>query len=97
MNIGENKIIRQRLVFSGRVQGVGFRWRAKYAAESLGVTGFVRNRYDGSVEMEAEGTEEQLGQLLESISRARFIWIERVEEARIKPEGDRLFRYLDDL
>ena len=92
-----DSVIRKYYRFYGHVQGVGFRWRAKYAAESLGVSGFVSNRYDGSVEMEAEGTEEQLGQLLESISRARFIWIDRVEEAQIKPEGDRLFRYLDDL
>ena len=92
-----DQVIRKYYRFYGHVQGVGFRWRAKYAAESLGVTGFVRNRYDGSVEMEAEGTEEQLQKLVEQIDRARFIWIERVEEARIKTEGDRAFRYMDDI
>ncbi|MDE2142402.1 MAG: acylphosphatase [Elusimicrobia bacterium] len=39
----------------GQVQGVGFRWYAKELADSLGLTGWVRNREDGSVELEAEG------------------------------------------
>ncbi|MCR5233462.1 MAG: acylphosphatase [Lachnospiraceae bacterium] len=34
--------------FYGAVQGVGFRYRAKYAAQSVGATGWVRNEYDGS-------------------------------------------------
>ena len=90
-------IIRRYYRFYGHVQGVGFRYRAKHAAEQLGVTGFVRNRYDGSVEMEAEGPEEQLDCLIALIEKGRFIWIERMECASVKPEGDRYFRYLDDL
>ena len=45
-------IIRQRIIFTGSVQGVGFRFRARCAAEQYGCTGWVRNEYDGSVLME---------------------------------------------
>ncbi len=44
----------------GYVQGVGFRWSAAREAKNLGITGFVKNMPDGSVYIEAEGTEEQL-------------------------------------
>jgi acylphosphatase len=53
-------LTRLHLVVRGRVQGVGFRWFALETAESLGLTGWVRNREDGSVEAEAQGTEEAL-------------------------------------
>ena len=47
--------MRRHFILSGRVQGVGFRWRASQIGEMLGLTGWVRNLEDGSVEMEAEG------------------------------------------
>ncbi|MDD3896972.1 MAG: acylphosphatase [Candidatus Peribacteraceae bacterium] len=49
----------------GRVQGVFFRSETEERARELGVTGWVRNCDDGSVEVHAEGTEEQLSQLEE--------------------------------
>ena len=48
------KIIRKHFFFKGRVQGVGFRYRAQNAASLYSVTGWVKNLYDGSVEMEAQ-------------------------------------------
>ncbi|SMO62011.1 acylphosphatase [Solitalea koreensis] len=48
----------------GKVQGVYFRASTKTAAEQIGVTGFVKNLEDGSVYIEAEGTEKQLEQLI---------------------------------
>lgn len=50
---------------SGRVQGVGFRYSALRTARSLDVKGFARNEPDGSVYMEAEGTETGLGLFLD--------------------------------
>jgi acylphosphatase len=44
----------------GRVQGVGFRWSAANAAKNMSITGYVKNLPDGSVYIEAEGSEEQL-------------------------------------
>jgi acylphosphatase len=44
----------------GRVQGVGFRWWTRKTAESLGITGSVRNLPDGSVEVRASGPEDTL-------------------------------------
>lgn len=46
---------RKHVVVRGLVQGVGFRWHAREAAERLGLAGWVRNRPDGAVEAEAEG------------------------------------------
>ena len=49
----------------GGVQGVGFRWGAREAAQRLGVTGWARNRRDGSVEVEVEGPPEQVDRMLD--------------------------------
>lgn len=55
----EDKIL-YRIHVKGRVQGVGFRYSAVREARSRGITGFVKNQYDGSVYIEAEGSQEQL-------------------------------------
>ncbi len=49
-----------RLLISGIVQGVGFRYFTERAAQDLGLTGYVRNLRDGRVEAVAAGTEEQV-------------------------------------
>lgn len=79
--------------FFGRVQGVGFRYRARQAADSLGVTGWVTNLYDGSVEMEAQGKEEELDRLVQMIQGSAYIDVAdlTVKETR-EIEGERSFR-----
>lgn len=55
---------RVRVVIRGRVQGVGYRYSMCDRADEVGVAGWVRNRRDGSVEAEIEGTDEQVAELL---------------------------------
>jgi acylphosphatase len=55
---------RARAVVTGRVQGVAFRVSTCSEARRLGVVGWVRNLADGSVELEAEGDDEQVAVLL---------------------------------
>ncbi|WP_129337375.1 acylphosphatase [Cellulomonas endophytica] len=50
-------MIRRRVVATGAVQGVGFRWSAAREAEQHSVSGWVRNRSDGTVEASLEGEE----------------------------------------
>jgi acylphosphatase len=60
----ENKQHQLHAYISGRVQGVGFRFFVNYVADELGLTGWVRNRFDGRVEVVAEGELNQLSELL---------------------------------
>ena len=79
-------IIRKRLVFSGVVQGVGFRWRSRRAAEAFGATGWVRNDWSGTVTMELQGTEKQIESVLAAIERGSYIRIESVDARNIPVE-----------
>lgn len=74
------EVKRKHMRVTGRVQGVGFRYTASQCAQKLGVTGWVRNDYDGSVEMEAQGTDVQINTLIEMIKNAsNYIDIENIE------------------
>jgi len=60
---------RLHAIVEGRVQGVGFRYFVLDQASALGVTGWVRNRWDGSVEVTAEGERDALDKLLAELNR----------------------------
>ena len=66
-------MIRRKILFYGRVQGVGFRYRAGYAAESLRLTGWVRNEEDGTVSMEVQGDEASIDHMLRILQQDRYI------------------------
>ena len=73
--------IRKHIYFYGRVQGVGFRYYAVQKAEELGLNGWVRNLYDSSVEMEVEGEEADIDQLILFLQNRTCIWIEDMKVA----------------
>ena len=76
--------VRKRYTFTGSVQGVGFRWRARQAASLYDCTGWIRNEWDGSVVMEIQGTMEAIDSVIAAIGNGSFIHIENMEE-RIVP------------
>ena len=71
--------VREHYIIHGRVQGVGFRYRAKYACDALRITGFVRNLDNGTVEMEAQGTRVMLKKMFEAINESPFIAIDYID------------------
>ena len=75
-----------RYVVRGRVQGVGFRWFVEREAHILGISGWVRNNSDGSVEVMAQGTREQLLGLRSRLRQGpRAARVDDVEEFEAKP------------
>ena len=71
-------MVRKHFFFSGRVQGVGFRYQSAYYARRLGLTGWVRNLSDGRVEMEVQGKDSVIAQLVLELKNTSYIRIERV-------------------
>ena len=76
-------MIRKHFIFYGWVQGVGFRWRARQAADFYGCTGWVRNEWDGTVSMEIQGTEEAIDKVIMSIESGRYVQIENMDSRTI--------------
>ena len=75
--------IRKHIIFYGRVQGVGFRYYAVNKANQLGLTGWVRNLTDGTVEMEVQGNEPSIDELIIFLQNRTYIWIERLDARSI--------------
>lgn len=73
----DNKI-RRHIIFYGRVQGVGFRYYSVNKARQLGLTGWVRNLYDGSVEMEVQGEESKIDELILFLEKRQYVLIENL-------------------
>ena len=79
-------MIRKHIVFYGSVQGVGFRYRARHAADLYGCTGWVKNEWDGSVSMEIQGEEESIDRVILAIERGTFVRIENMAVKSIPVE-----------
>lgn len=84
--------IRKHIVFYGRVQGVGFRYYAVNKANQLGLTGWVKNLPDGTVEMEVQGGEPLIDQLIIFLQNRTYIWIEKLDARSIPLLDDSSFQ-----
>lgn len=81
-----DKTVACRFVVRGRVQGVGFRWFVEREAHILGIAGWVRNNVDGSVEVLAQGTRDQLSGLRSRLREGpRAARVDAVEESEAPP------------
>jgi acylphosphatase len=78
----------KHIVFVGRVQGVGFRFTAFHLANRYKLTGFVRNCIDGTVEMLAQGPDENIDNCIREIkdSFPGYIRDTQIEEIPIDPQ-----------
>ena len=74
--------VREYISFEGRVQGGGFRYRLSHLAGHYGVTGWVRNEYDGSVSAELQGLSGEIDLIIQSLGQDRYIRIDRVTRKR---------------
>jgi acylphosphatase len=78
----------RRYLVSGRVQGVGFRFYTQREADRLGVTGYVQNLGDGSVEVVASGSAEQLAKLRSLLEKGPpFSIVNRVLEEAVEADS----------
>ena len=74
-----------RLIVSGFVQGVGYRYFAQREASRLGLAGYVRNLAGGDVEVYAEGEEEDISRLMEALRQGPgFSRVDEVVETRVR-------------
>ncbi len=80
-------MVAKRIIFRGRVQGVGFRFTAHRIADRHQLTGFVRNVPDGTVEMFAQGHSEDIDDCIRDIkeSFAEYIRETEIEETAADP------------
>ena len=86
---GRDRRARVRVLVSGRVHGVAFRYFVQKWASALDVTGWVRNLADGRVEVLAEGDGERVDTLLDRLSEGpRLARVERLDVGREEPTGE---------
>lgn len=84
-------MIRRHIIFYGHVQGVGFRYYCVHKARQLGLTGWVKNKYDGTVEAEVQGLEEQIDQLIQYLNSQTYILITNMDVKKLPVIGEHDF------
>lgn len=75
---------RYNIIFRGRVQGVGFRYKSYMIANELGLTGDVYNLYDGDVEVNVQGEQGKIDLFLDKLAHDRLI---RIDDIKIKEKN----------
>lgn len=88
-------VIRKHYYVGGSVQGVGFRYRAYHLANSLRLTGYVRNLVDGRVELELQGEEALVHGFLARMEEGRFIQILDIRSKDMDVVDDERGFYID--
>jgi acylphosphatase len=83
--------VARQVFYSGKVQGVGFRYTAQRIAGGFAVSGYVRNLRDGRVELLAEGEPDQVDAFLAAVARAMAGGIARAEVQEVAGQGFRGF------
>ena len=86
-----SETIRVHLNFKGYVQGVGFRYTAFHAANMYGLTGWVKNEWDGSVTVEAQGDKDSIDMFITKVKSGRFIDVMDMTMATIPSKDERSF------
>lgn len=91
-------MVRRHLKVHGRVQGVGFRASAKQTALELNLTGWVKNKHDGTVEIEVEGDPVQIDAFIDSLEEGPnpFVKVESIDlSAELPEENPRHFQIIE--
>ncbi len=78
---------KMRVIYSGRVQGVGFRFRTRHVAERYAVTGYVKNLPDGTVELLVQGKEGEINRFRQGLRTEMRGFIRDEEEASVDPDA----------
>ena len=80
-------IVRRTLTYSGRVQGVGFRYTTCHVAERHDVRGYVKNLPDGRVELTVEGEAEELDRFAAAVNAEMGALISDTQVRETQPDG----------
>ncbi len=89
----ETPVERRHIKFYGRVQGVGFRYQFMYDARNHGLTGWVQNLADGSVEAEIQGPSAAIDYVIHNLSKGRWIRVDEMDSEKIPVvQGERGFK-----
>jgi len=81
--MSERELLKLRVVVRGRVQGIGFRRFVWRIAQSLPISGWVKNNPDGSVEIEVGGAPEHIGHFISDVRQGSFLSrVDEIEELR---------------